>query len=266
MAGSWIDIAVGGETRRQVLKEGLTRLGAGKAPAEIDVSLPVDRGEELHIWNRPPRAVYLGKGPGPQKGGQGFEETDLRPGDVIVWSGVTLTYGGDAAEGHMASLEELPSEAPKPAPAPASATPNSPARTPEQERIWRRLMAGMMVELDMTDRKLVKAWQQRVVDGGFKVEDCANELYEAGRGRIDELRLLERSGRLLRDFLMTPLTRGVRGAGRKARMATKRGVAWVVAQFVVVAIYTVILLLIMAFLYQRGTSFDGLFERFFPRG
>ena len=126
--------------------------------------------------------------------------------------------------------------------------------------------AGMMVELDMTDRAVIKRWQKRVVDGDFAVEDCANELYDAGRGRLDELRLMERSGRLLRDFLMAPLARGARGAGRRARMATKRGAAWVVAQFIIVAIYTVILLLIMAFLYQRGTSFDGLFEKIFSRG
>ena len=99
---------------------------------------------------------------------------------------------------------------------------------------------------------------------GFQVEDCARELYEAGR--LDESRLLDRSGRLLRDFLMAPLTRGARGAGRKVRMATKRGVAWVVAQFVVVAIYTVILVLIMAFLYRGGTRFDPLFEWLMPGG
>jgi len=249
-----MDITVEGETHRHALAEGRTRFGAGQAPAQIDVSLPVGHGEELHVWNRPPRAVYLGQGSPPRKDGIGFEETELRPGDVIEWSGITLTYGGDGAEGRLASLQELPPE------------PGTRSAASERERIWRRLVAGMMVELEMTDRKLVKSWQQRVVDGEFKVEDCANDLYEAGRGHMDELRLLERSGRLLRDFLMTPLTRGARGAGRKVRVATKRGVAWVVAQFVVVAIYTVILVLIMAFLYRRGTRFDPLFEWLFPHG
>ncbi len=265
MAGSWIDIIDSGGTRRQVLLEGLTRLGGGAAPQDVDVSLPVERGEQLHIWNRPPRAVFLGSGSPPQKGGAPFEEIALRPGDVIQWCGITLGYGVDAPAGHQASLEELPSDSPEPSPTAAPVL-NVPGKTPEQERVWRRLLAGMMVELDMTDKAVIKRWQERVIDGEFKVEECAEELYSAGRGRMDDLRLLERSGRLLRDFLMAPLARGARGAGRKARMATKRGLAFVVAQFVVVAIYTLILLLIMAFLHQRGTSFDALFERVFSRG
>jgi len=245
-----------------MLGEGLTRFGAARGSAQIDVTLPVAPGEELHIWNRPARAVYLGQGSRPLKRGVGFEETELHPGDVIEWAGLSLTYRSGAPEPGSATLEELPMDPPAgttPARGPEAGGP-----PPEGERIWRRLVAGLLVELDLTDRSLVKRWQKRVVEGGFQVEDCARELYEAGR--LDESRLLDRSGRLLRDFLMAPLTRGARGAGRKVRMATKRGVAWVVAQFVVVAIYTVILVLIMAFLYRGGTRFDPLFEWLMPGG
>lgn len=256
MSGSWLEITDARGTRREPLREGLTRVGSGEA----EVRVPARDGDQLQVWNRPPRAVFLGEGPPPHKDGHAFEETPLRPGDEIRWAGVTLRYGGEAAPEDQAPLEELTVE---PAPRPAA---EKPARSAEQERIWRRLVAGMMVELEMTDRGAVKRWQQRVLDGDFEIEPCARELYEAGRGRMDELRLLERSGRLLRDFLMAPLARGARGAGRRARRATKSGLAYLVAQLVAIGVYSLILVLIMAFLWQRGVSFDALFERLFSRG
>jgi hypothetical protein len=263
VGGSWLDISGPGGTRREILREGLTRIGHGEIPDEVEIRVPLSslgpsaREDQLHVWNRPPRAVFLGEGTPPNIAGRPFDETALRPGDVIEWAGLSLSYGGSAAEEDLASLEELPGETGTP--------PTSLASSPEQERIWKRLVAGMMVELDMTDRGLVRRWQKRVMEGEFVVEECAQELYQAGKPGIDDLRLLERSGRLLRDFLMAPLARGARGAGRRARRATKRGLAYLAAQFIAIAVYSLILVLIMAFLYQRGISFDALFERVLSR-
>ena len=263
MSGNWLEITDAKGTRREPLREGLTRVGSGTAEIHLDGVA----GDQLHVWNRPPRAVFVGEGTPPQKDGAPFEEIALRSGDEIRWAGATLRYTGEAAPATPASLEELPVEAATTSKPSTPDVPGSPAGSRgEHERIWRRLVAGMMVELDMTDRSLVKRWQRRVVDGEFEVDRCARELFEAGTPRMDELRLLERSGRLLRDFLMAPLARGARGAGRRARRATKSGMAFLVAQLIAIGVYSLILVLIMAFLWKRGVRFDAMFEGFLSSG
>jgi hypothetical protein len=66
---------------------------------------------------------------------------------------------------------------------------------------------------------------------------------------------------------MAPVTRGIAGAGRRARLAAKGGTAMVVAQLVGIAVYTVIVLVVFLLIRVKwDVSFDGFFDRLVGRG
>ena len=76
----------------------------------------------------------------------------------------------------------------------------------------------------------------------------------------------ERAGRLLRDFLMAPTMRGARG--ERAAACVRRpagGVAFVLAQGIALAVYTLIVLVAMLLLRVRDVSFDALLDRILLR-
>ena len=252
MAGGWLDVEGVGEPRRVVLEGDRTVVGG----ADSAVVVPGAGPDRLHVWNEPPRVVFVGQGESPRIDGASFDERALRPGDEIRWHGVTLRYGGEAAAADRASLEEvaLPVSAAAPAPvAPPAAAP------------WvRRLQAGLMVEQGLADRKAAKRWQDEVKAGRFDPDRCAQDILGASEVP-DEMRLLERSPRLQRDLLMAPLQTGARGSARRARRAAKSGFAFLIAQAVGLFVYSAILLAIALFLRLRGTEFDALFDRLLLR-
>ena len=53
--------------------------------------------------------------------------------------------------------------------------------------------------------------------------DADRALGSLASGTPDEMKLLERSARLQRDFLMAPLLRGTKGASRRARRGSRCG-------------------------------------------
>ncbi|MCZ6596987.1 MAG: hypothetical protein O7B99_05060 [Planctomycetota bacterium] len=258
MAGGWLDITEEGGSRRVALSSGLTRIGAGG-----DIPLAAAGTDQIHVWDEPPRAIFVGEGVQPTHNGSGLEEATLRPGDRIEWHGVLFVYGGDAAAQDQAVLEEISVAAPAPQPAALGATPvAAPAgMSAGEERVWKRLQAGMLVELDLADRVTAKRWQDAVMRGEFDPDRCASDILARSGARPDEPKILERSGRLLRDLLMQPLLRGSRGASRRAREVSKRGLAMVISQGTAFLIYTLIVLAIFLALRIRGMDFNLMFDR-----
>lgn len=257
MAGGWLDITDASGARRESLRKGLTRVGGGDA----DVELANTGSDQLHIWDMPPRAVFVGSGAAPLLDGRPVDEVSLRPGARILWGGATLTYGGDAAGEDVARLEEIP----LPAFVAAAVAERDGAAglglTDSERRVWTRLQACVLVDLGLTDRAAIKRWQQEVVAGRLEVDRCAAELVALRQGSADDPRVLERAGRLLRDFLMAPLMTGVRGASRRAKRAAQGGLAFVIAQGLALLVFLLIGLVALLLLRIKDVSIDALLDR-----
>ncbi|MCA8981750.1 MAG: hypothetical protein H6831_06900 [Planctomycetes bacterium] len=236
MTEHWIEIEGPNGARKHYLDRALTRVGGAGA----DVVLEGTSRGELQLWNDPAKAVWLGGGGGPRTAGQELDERFLADGDRIEWGKWTMTYRESTAE---AVLEEVGAARAK-----GSAMPEG----------WRRIKAGILVEQGLADRQVVKRWSDAVVRGEFQPEACARELLAASDLPDDDPRVLERSSRLLRDFVMTPAGRGARGAGRKMKGAAKNTAAAAVAQFIIVGI--ILLMTFVGMVLARlkwDTSFDG---------
>lgn len=238
----WIEIEGPGGVREHHLDRALTRVGGAGA----DVVLrDVSRGE-LQLWNDPPKAVWLGGTDGPRISGAPLDEHLLSDGDLIEWSGWRVRYRESTAE---VVLEELSVR---------GAAGNARAGSPEA---WKRIKAGILVEQNLADKQVVKRWSDAVVRGEFQAEACARELLLDNPTPDDDPRVMERASRLLRDFLMTPVQRGAKGAGRKMRGAAKNTAAAAVAQFIIVGI--ILLMTFVGMVLARlkwDTSFDGLID------
>jgi hypothetical protein len=98
----------------------------------------------------------------------------------------------------------------------------------------------------------------------FRINACARELATDLRGPDAERRLLERSGTLLRDFLMAPLLSGARGAARKAREKARGLVAYLVSQAVALLVFTLIVGAILLVLRSQGRSIDAFLDVVLP--
>src|SRR5690606_5569118 len=134
--------------------------------------------------------------------------------------------------GPRAALEEITISEALPAAAPVAAAPRAPSRA------WHLVRAGLLADLGLADRAAVKRWQDAVVRNEFDADAAARDLSQGAQASEADPRLVERSARLLRDFLMASFQRGVQGAGRRVRNATRTGVAMIVAQLVAVGVYT----------------------------
>ncbi len=251
VSGGWLDIEERGGVHREVLRDGLTRVGGTGA----DIVLPGAVDGELHLWNRPPRAIFVGRGPRPKKAGVPFEESELRPGDAIEWAGVVLRYGGEAASADQAALEELP----------ASGDEARPRELADELAAGaRRVLAGLACDLGLVDPASVRAWQQAVLEQRFDPEACARELLPPVLAPEVRQRLLDRSGTLLRDFVMAPFASGSRAARRRLRHVTRSTLAFLVAQGLALLAFVLIVLAAMLVLRSRGFSFDELLDRVLP--
>lgn len=255
MSGGWLDIDGPAGARREALREGLTRVGGPGCDVVLwsaPPGLPGSPGnDELQVWNRPPRALFLGRGPRPRCAGQEFDEHALRPGDRIEWQGHALVYGGEIASADLAPLEEL-TVAPVAAAAPADA------------RFVQRLRAGLACELGLADAKAMKRWREEVLANRFDADACARELLARELPREAEDRLLERAGTLLRDFLMAALLRGAAGAGRKVREKTRGCVAFLVTQTIALLVFALLVAATLLVVRGQGTSLDALLDRLLP--
>jgi hypothetical protein len=288
MSRGWLEIQDAGASARLELRAGLTRIGG---PGADFVLRSAPRGE-LHVWDDPPRIVYLGAGDPPRFGGAGgapVEERDLVSGDAFEWAGARIRFEGTAASAKPVVLEEIPIALPGKPARPAAAGGAALAARPVAEPLdltardeptragtlrsespeslaWARVRAGLLVELGLSDDARTRRWQEAVMRGEFEPDACARELNATATVGSDDPRLSDRTVRLLRDLLMAPLQRGLRGAGRRARSAARGGAAFLVAQLLVVLVYTGILVVTMVVVRLKWNySFDGLFDRVLGR-
>jgi hypothetical protein len=241
MARAWLETGQGAAHRRLELVGGHLTLGGPKSAFPI----PGAGSDGLHFFDDPPKLVFVGSGERPRVNGAPVEEYELASGDTLEWRGVTFVFG---CQGGPARLEELAAPL-----TPAGAGPPA----------WRRLKAGLLVELGLADKRVARRWQEGVLRGEFDAAACTRELLAAGGNSFpdEDARLEERSTRLLRDLLMAPTQRGLRGAGRRAREAARGGLAFVVTQFFVLAIYSAILFAALFLVRVRwGTSIDTFLD------
>jgi len=225
MASAWIDLTDARGTRhRHSLREGLTTVGGRRG----DVALDGTDGDQLHIWDRPPKLLFVGAGEPPRVNGRALEEHALRSGDVIEWRGARLEVQGLV----YAQLEEVelpPEPAPLATPKAASAASEDPA--------WQRLRAGLLVELGLADANSARRWQDAILRSEFEPESCARDLLASSSVPAGDARLLERATRLQRDLIMSPVQRGMRGQTRRIRSAASNWFAMALTQLLVLAVF-----------------------------
>ncbi|MDF1836395.1 MAG: hypothetical protein P1V35_00875 [Planctomycetota bacterium] len=130
------------------------------------------------------------------------------------------------------------------------------------QQATRRLLAGLCIEQNLPDRKLVKRWQATVHDGEFDADACADEILEDVGDRVhSSSELLARAGGLQRDFLMMSLQTGARGAIRKAKRQGKGFLAYLFANVVAITAYSLILAAMAILLRQQnGVSYDNAID------
>jgi hypothetical protein len=134
----------------------------------------------------------------------------------------------------------------------------------QSQQAARRILAGLCIEQNLPDRKLVKRWQAAVQSGEFDPDECADEILDDVGDRLHTSpELLARAGGLQRDFLMMSLQTGARGAIRKAKRQGKGFLAYLVANLVAISTYSLILAVMAIMLRQkRGWSYDEWIDGF----
>jgi hypothetical protein len=253
MADSWLEFVDGLETRRVPLAGMLTRIG-GAAP---DVEIKEVPAGEIHVWSDPPKVVMVaGDAPLLVNGGSA-EGGLLADGDNVQWGDVRFRFLRVAS---APLLEEIPVQAPAMTTAVAESDGGGPA--------WSRVRAGMMVELGAADAGAVSRWQEAVRRGDFAPDACARDLYAGTGVENDDPRLIERSSRLLKDFLMSSTMAGRGGVRRRARQAGKKGAAIFISQ-ILFLIVNVLIIAVSALIVRARwpeVSFDAFFDSILNRG
>jgi hypothetical protein len=278
---AWIEIvARDGTRRRHLLKSGLTTVGGRRG----DVALEGSGEDQLHFWDQPPKVVYLGAGDPPRIRGAILDEAPIAPGDVVEWRGARIELGGLT----HAVIEEIPISPPVSMPpasvasvAPAGAVsgagagapwvgspgagfePAPPPMSGTGDVAWRRLRAGLLIEQGLVEAGIARRWQEAVMRGEFDPDACARDVLGATTSPAADQRLLERSARLTRDLVMSPVQQSMtRGASRKARSMFKTGLAAAIVQFLVFGICTLLVVVAMFVARLRlGWSVDDFLDR-----
>jgi hypothetical protein len=250
MAQPWLEIVSGASRGRRELKRGLTIAG----PAGGDLPVAGAGSDQLHLWDEPPKLVFVGAGEPPKVNGAAREEALLASGDLVEWHELGFRFATDAPRAALAEVA-VRSE-PAPVSAPASGWSSA------DERAWRRLRAGMLVELGLVEPSVARRWQDAVLRGEFEPDACAREIDGASRAAVGDARVDERSVRLMRDLVMAPALSGIRGASRRARTATRGGLAFALVQFLVLGICALLVFVALAVVRWRwGFSVDGFLDR-----
>ena len=101
----------------------------------------------------------------------------------------------------------------------------------------------------------------------FDPAAAARELLSGAKAQADDPRVIARATQLERDLLMSGQMRGVKGAARTARVKTKSGLAYVLANLIAITAYSAVLAVILILVrVNYGTSFDAAIDsvqRFF---
>ncbi len=296
MAGAWIEWTGRDGTRRRVeLKRGLTVVGGARA----DVQVEGVENDQLHVWDQPAKLIFVGFGEAPTVNGAPFEERELKTGDVVHWRGLRLEFGGlmsavieeiplaepvrpaaSARPGAQASFAGSPPPSPStaagqgavgaaagasigaPVGTVGAALPGAPGGSFGVDEIyWRRLKAGMAVELGLAEPSVARRWQDAVMRSEFDADACARDVLATATG-VTDLKLGERSTRLQRDLVMAPVAATARGSARKLKGAAQSMAAMLISQLVVLSVSLLLVMLALFVLRVRWQwSVDGFFDR-----
>lgn len=239
---------MGGIKSRADLRTGMTRLGG----PGCDVVIPGAPEGELHVWSDPAKIIRISGKAALEVDGKPEEEALLSPGQTLRWGGTVMTYRNS-----VPVLQEIEPPSNKVPSGLHSLNANDPT-----QKAWIRTQAGLAIDLGLVPRKTVSRWQEAVLQQEFDPDTCAQEaLAAAEKFTLDDPRVIERSGRLLRDFLMASLQRGLSGAGRRIRTQAKSGSAFLMANVIGILIYSSMILVGMLLArFKWGVSFDHIFD------
>jgi len=131
------------------------------------------------------------------------------------------------------------------------------------QKATRRLLAGLCIEANLADRKIVNRWQASVKDGSFDPDACAAEILEQdGPAAEQNSQILARAGGLERDFLMMSQQTGIKGATRRAKRAGKGFMAYALANLIAIGAYSLGGGALMVLLrYHYKWSYDGIIDK-----
>lgn len=258
VASAWFEVEGSGGARRRLDLEpgpaGRLVLGAPGGP----LGLVVEGGDRLHLSDdsgESARIVFAGQGERPLLNGAARDEAELEPGDRLEWRGCVLIF-------RRAALLEQVVEPTASDPTKADAAGGPGRSNPRGEgRLWRRVKSGLLVELGLVPASASQPWQEAVRAGALEPDECARALVEVELSSEAGARLLERTARLQRDLLMAPLQSGAQGNRRRAKAAAKRGLAYGVAQLLIVVMF--VGLALVGLLVGRlllGWSVDGFLD------
>lgn len=252
VASAWFEVEErGGGHQRLDLTPGCTEFGGPEGPLAQQFSGACG-ADRLRVWEAPARLAFTGTGEPPRVNGAPAQERELAPGDRIEWHGCTLVFR------RAAQLQEEPLVV---APASPGSAGSAGKAGRGEGRLWRRVKAGLLVELGLVGPAASRPWQDAVQAGSFEPDDCARDLLAATEVEADDPRLLERTARLQRDLLMAPLQSGAKGARRRARAATRNGLAYAVAQLVIVGMFAALALTgLLVGRLLLGWSIDGFLD------
>jgi hypothetical protein len=256
VADAWLDIELAGAARRrQELKHGLTMIGGEKS----DVPLPAAGSDRLHLWDAPPKLIFVGAGARPKVDGAATDECELRGGELIEWYGARMRFGMDP---RAAAIPAPAAVAPPPL-APPSLTPQISGMPSRDEQMWRRLRAGMLVELGLGDGAATRRWQDAARRNEFEPDACARDLLGASAAADDE-RLLERTSSMLREMLLAPIA--ARRAEKRKKPKSMGCASMLIGQVLVFVVYgTVVAVLLFAVRQRWGWSVDGFLDSVIKR-
>jgi hypothetical protein len=276
------------------LKPGLTMLGGARG----DVPVAGSGSDCVHVWSTPPKVVFVGAGEPPRVNGQAAMEMALADGDRLEWRGLVATFGFDDGQARLeevAAASPAPAApfspgAPGLAPplsAPlrsASVAPGAPvapsaplasgesgarstvepagfagAASALPDGPWRHLKAGLLAEMALGEPAVVKRWQEAVARGEFDADAAARDLLASAPGLADgDRRLADRSTRLMRDLLMSSVTRNPM---RKVRKAARNSLAFLLVQTFILVLFTLLVLCGLLLVHTRfGYSIDAFLE------
>jgi hypothetical protein len=270
MSERWLEIEDGTQTHRVPLVGTVTRIGGAAA----DVSMSLLPPGELHVWSDPPKVVLVAGSEQLTLNGVMSREGLLTDGDLIEWGAVRMRFRQEAGAPVLEEIHEQEVVRVAPAVSVPAASVELPAAAPQVASAsgdgggaaWARVRAGMLVDLGLGNKAAVKNWQATVMRGDFAPDACARDVAAGVVVGGDDPRLVERSARLLRDFVMASAMSGAEGAKRRARQAGKKGAAIFISQLFLVSVITLIILAVMLLLHAKWPDvyFDPLFDKLLP--
>ncbi len=270
-----LTIQSSGNTRSVALRPGLTRIGSEEARG-IHVGIAGAEGE-LHLWDDPHKVVRVSGSEPITVGGQQVEEFALDHGAGFDWCGAHFEL--DLGSTVLEEIQAAPAPAPAPLAGPVAgpvaepvagpvaepvAEPVAGARGlgPSEAQAFERIAAGVLVDVGLADKAVVKRWQAAVLAQEWDADAAARAILASSAGGMSDPKFLARAARLERDLVMSSYQRGIKGASRRVRGAAKNSTAFFVANVVAISVYSAIILaLLILARVSYGWDLNGIIDR-----